>query len=295
VLTPFSRLFLALLFLPSAAVADSAIQLTDSSGHTLVLKRPANRVISLAPNLTELMYAIGAGDHLVAVSEYSDFPPAAKKLPRIGGAASLDIERIVALKPDLVLTWKTGTPEATQEYLRQLSLPVFELEFRKIEEIAGGMKILGELTGRRVRAGAASQNFKKRLAALRHQYEQRVPVSVFYQVWDQPLMTLNRRHFINDIIQLCGGRNVFADLPSLVSAVDIESVIGRAPEAIVAASSQKQEQRWVDQWSSWKTIPAVKNNKIFFIKPDLLSRPGPRILQGAAVLCRDLQSVRQAQ
>ena len=294
VLKPFSSLFLALLFLPSVAVADSAIQLTDSSGHTLVLKSAAHRVISLAPNLTELLYSIGAGDHLVAVSEYSDYPPAAKKLPRIGGAASVDIERIVAMKPDLVLTWKTGTPEATQEYLRQLKLPVFELEFQNTEEIAGGMEILGELTGQEVRAGAASHKFKKRLNVLRQQYEQRASVTVFYQVWDRPLMTLNRRHFINDLIKLCGGRNVFADLPSLVSAVDIESVIGRAPEAIIAASGRKHKQQWLEQWSSWKTIPAVKNNNIFFIKPDLLSRPGPRILQGATILCRDLQSVRQA-
>ncbi|MGW8247741.1 MAG: cobalamin-binding protein [Acidiferrobacterales bacterium] len=270
------------------------MQLTDSSGYTLVLKRPANRVISLAPNLTELMYAIGAGNQLVAVSDYSDYPPAAKKLPRIGGAASVDVERIVALKPDLVLTWKTGTPEATQEYLRQLNLPVFEMEFQNIEEIARGMEMLGELTGQVARAGATSHTFKMRLNTLRQQYAQRAPVSVFYQVWDRPLMTLNRRHFINDLIQLCGGRNVFADLPSLVSAVDIESVIGRAPEAIVAASGRKHQQQWLDQWSSWNTIPAVKNNKIFFIKPDLLSRPGPRILRGATILCRDLQSVRQA-
>lgn len=288
-----SSLCLALLVLPATGAASGALQFTDASGHMLVLNKPARRVVTLAPNLTELMYAIGAGDRLVAVSDYSDYPPAAKKLPRIGGATSVDAERIVALKPDLVLAWKTGTPKATQDYLRQLKLPVFELEFQKIEEIARGMEILGQLTGHAAGAGAASRGFKRQLNTLRRRYEKRQTVSVFYQVWDRPLMTLNRRHFINDLIDLCGGRNVFADLHSLVSTVDVESVIGRSPDAIVAASGGRHRQQWLDQWSGWKTIPAVKNNNIFFIQPDLLSRPGPRVLQGATILCRDLQSARQ--
>lgn len=293
-LKPVSGLLLAILFAPAVVAAQGAIQLTDSSGHTLVLKRPAKRVITLAPNLTELMFAIGAGGRLIAVSDYSDYPPAAGKLPRIGGAASIDVERIVALKPDLVLAWKTGTPQATQDYLRQLKLPVFELEFNKIEEIAGGMEILGKLTGRDSRAQAASRGFTRQLEALRQRYEKRAPVSVFYQVWDRPLMTLNGEHYVSNLIRLCGGRNVFAGLSSLVSTVDVESVIGRAPEAIVAAVGSKRSRQWQDQWSRWKTIPAVNNRKIFFIEPDLLSRPGSRVLQGAKILCRDLQSVRQS-
>jgi len=288
-----SSVLLAVLVLPGLAVAGEPIRLTDSSGHTLELNGPANRVISLAPNLTELMYAIGAGDRLVAVSDYSDFPPAAKKLPRIGNAVSMDIERIVALKPDLVLTWKTGTPNATQEYLRQLKLPVFELEFQRIGEIANGAEILGQLTGLGTRAKTVSTRFRHQLAELKATFKNRAPVTVFYQMWNQPLMTANGDHFISDLIRLCGGRNVFGDLRSLVSAIDIETVIARSPEAIVAASGRKQRQRWLEQWSNWKTIPAVKNNKIFFISPDLLSRPSTRILQGAEILCRDLQSVRQ--
>ena len=251
-------------------------------------------MISLAPNLTEIMYSIDAGDHLVAVSAYSDYPEAAKKLPRIGNAVSTDIERILALKPDLILSWKTGTPATTQEYLRRLKLPVFELEFRKLDEIPGGMEILGELTGQDARASSVAREFRRRVEELRKTYEGRKSVSVFYQVWDQPLMTVNSDHYISDLIRLCGGRNVFADLHSLVSAVGIESVIGRAPQAIVSASSDNRSQQWRAQWSRWKIVPAVKNDKIFSISPDLLSRPGPRILQGAEILCRDLQSVRPA-
>lgn len=256
------------------------------------MSHPAKRVISLAPNLTELMYAIDAGDRLVAVSDYSDYPQVAKKLPRIGNAISTDIERILTLKPDLVLTWKTGTPVTTQEYLRRLKLPVFELEFRKIDEIPGGMEILGKLTGQGARANSVARDFRRQVETLREKYGKRESVSVFYQVWDRPLMTVNSEHYISDLIQLCGGRNVFADLHSLVSAVETESVIGRSPEAIISASSDNRRQSWREQWSKWKIIPAVKNNNIFFIAPDLLSRPGPRVLQGAEILCRDLQSVR---
>jgi len=287
-----SRLLFVVLLLPGIAAAEESIELTDSSGYTLVLNQPAKRVISLAPNLTELMYAIRAGNRLVAVSDYSDYPQAAKKLPRIGSAASTDAERIIAFKPDLILTWKTGTPPATQEYLRRLKLPVFELEFRKIDEIPKGMEILGELTGQGAHANSAAREFRKQVDALRQTYEKRKPVSVFYQVWDQPLMTVNGDHYISDLIQLCGGRNVFADTHSLVSAVEIESVIGRSPEAIVLASSTNRSQQWLEQWSRWKIIPAVKNKRIFVISPDLLSRPGPRILRGAEILCRDLQAVR---
>lgn len=291
---PLASLFFLALLIASAASANNPVKLIDSSGHALVLHGPAKRVISLAPNLTELMYAIGAGERLVAVSDYSDYPAKAKSLPRIGSAVSLDIERLVALKPDLVLTWKTGTPEATQDYLRQLKLPVFEMQFQRIEDIAKGVEILGQLTGLGKRAGVVSQKFQEQLVGLRQQYEKRAPVSVFYEMWNQPLMTANDKHFVSDMIHLCGGRNVFGDLHSLVSTVEMEAVIGRAPEAIVATTGNRRRQQWLDQWSKWDAIPAVRNQKIFFISPDLLSRPGTRILQGAAILCRDLQSARQA-
>ena len=289
-----SRLLFVFLLLPGIAAAEGPIKIIDASGHTLVLNQPARRVISLAPNLTELMYAIDAGDRLVAVSDYSDYPQAAKKLPRIGNANSTDVERILAFKPDLILTWKTGTPTATQEYLRRLKLPVFELEFRKIDEIPGGMEVLGELTGKVARANSVAREFRSRLNGLRKKYEGRESVSVFYQVWDQPLMTVNSDHYISDLIKLCGGRNVFADLHSLVSVVDIESVIGRSPEAIISAIGDNRSQQRREQWSRWKIIPAVKNNNIFSISPDLLSRPGPRVLQGAGILCRDLEAVRSS-
>ena len=289
-----SRFLFVFLLLPGIAAAEGPIKITDASGHALVLNQPARRVISLAPNLTELMYAIDAGDRLVAVSDYSDYPQAAKELPRIGNAISTDIERILAFKPDLILTWKTGTPTTTQEYLRHLKLPVFELEFRKLDEIPGGMKILGELTGKAARANSVAREFRLKLNGLRKKYEARESVSVFYQVWDQPLMTVNSDHYISDLIKLCGGRNVFADLHSLVSVVDIESVIGRSPEAIVSSIGDNRSHQWREQWSRWKIIPAVKNNNIFFISPDLLSRPGPRILQGAGILCRDLEAVRSS-
>ena len=288
-----ASLLLVVLF-GSVPANSQPVSLVDSSGHGISLQGPAKRVISLAPNLTELMFAINAGDSLIAVSDYSDYPVAAKTLPRIGSAVSMDVERIVDMKPDLVLTWKTGTPVATQEYLRKLKLPVFEMEFGNVDEIAREIRVLGKLTGQERVATGVSNRFRAGLDRLRNTFSHRKKVSVFYQVWNQPLMTVSNKHFIGDLIRLCGGRNTFGNLPTLVSTVDIESIVGRAPEVIIAAGNETRQASWLKQWSRWSSIPAVKNNHIYFISPDLLSRPGTRILQGAEILCRDLETVRQA-
>lgn len=279
--------------LVSMVGAEAAIAMSDDDGNKIVLKAPAARVISLAPNLTELMYAIGAGDHLVAVSAYSDYPPAARKLPRVGNANAIDIERIVSLKPDLVLAWKNGTPRPLQQRLRELGMPVFTLGFRKLGDIGEGIDALGRLTGRKAQAARTGKDFRHRLEALRQRYADREPVRVFFQIWDQPLMTVNRQHLLTDMIRSCGGRNVFADLGPLTSAVGTESIIGRSPEAIVASTAREHRQHWLQQWRRWDTIPAVHNNDIFFIEPDLVARPGPRVLQGAEKLCRHLETVRR--
>jgi len=276
----------------TGSVSAESIALLDAGGHQVKLIHPAQRVVSLAPNLTELIYAIGAGNQLVAVSQYSDFPDAAKTLPRIGSASSVDIERILALKPDLLLAWKTGTPAATQEKLRRLHLPVFELEFSTLEDIAAGMKLLGRLTGHTTKANKVSDKFESELNRLSENYSGKKPVTVFYQIWNHPLMTANGKHYVSDIIRICGGKNIFAGLGPLVSTVGMESVVTRAPEAIVAAASPMQQKAWREQWVQWKSIPAVKSDAVFMVSPDLLSRPGPRILKGATLICRDLDTVR---
>jgi len=254
-------------------------------------KQPVARVISLAPHLTELMYAIDAGDRLVAVSEYSDFPAAANKLPRIGNAGAIDLERIIALKPDLVLAWKSGTPASHLERIRKLGIPVALFDFHRVEQIADGIARLGQLTGKTAKAAAVREDFLKQLHALEKIYANRTRVSVFYQLWAQPIMTINGDHMISDMISICGGKNIFSDLASLVPVVEPESVIQRAPQVIVGANKDAQP-AWLDQWRRWPSIPAVQGNHLYVIESDLLVRQSTRVLGGLEKLCRDIDRAR---
>lgn len=254
-------------------------------------KQPVARVVSLAPHLTELMYSIDAGDRLVAVSEFSDFPAAAKKLPRIGNAGAIDLETIIALKPDLVLAWKSGTPASHLERIRKLGIPVAIFEFHRVEQIADGITRLGQLTGNTAKAAKVRQDFLKQLHVLEKTYSNRKRVSVFYQLWAQPIMTINGDHVLSDMISICGGKNIFSDLASLVPVVEPESVIRRAPQVIVGAHKDAQL-TWLDQWRRWPSIPAVRNNHLYVIQSDSLVRQSTRVLTGLEKLCRDIDRAR---
>ncbi|MEM5296515.1 cobalamin-binding protein [Burkholderia sp. JPY481] len=288
----FSAAALAL----SALSAHAAITVTDDSGATVTLAAPAQRVISLAPHVTELLYAAGGGPKMVGAVSYSDYPPEAKQLPRVGDNKALDLERIVALKPDLIVVWRHGNAQRQLERLRELHVPLFFSEPRRLDDIAVTLTKLGRLLGTSASADAAAAAYRDDIARLRARYANRPVVSVFYQVWDRPLMTLNGEHMISDVITLCGGRNVFADLQPLVPTVSTEAVLAANPQAIVTAAPGATQPDTtlpqLDTWRAWPRLAAVANNNLFAIDGDLINRPAPRIAQGARQLCEDLELAR---
>lgn len=284
-----SVLIVLLLLAPTVA---AAVEIIDDAGITVSLERPAERIISLAPSLTELLFAAGAGDKVVGVVEYSDFPEAANQLPRVGRHDSLDMERILALQPDLIVAWQTGNPRTSINRLRELGFPVYSAEPKRLTDIPSHIARLAELAGTRDTATAAIAEFEATLASLQSTYQNEAPVRTFYQVWNVPLITAGGNELINDIINLCGGTNVFADLQLIAPKVSTEAVLERNPAAIVASGMDIERPEWLDDWSNWPELRAVRDGNLFFVPPDLLQRHTPRALQGAEQLCRQLDTAR---
>ncbi|RDJ99424.1 cobalamin-binding protein [Paraburkholderia lacunae] len=290
------RFAIAAALFAGAPHANAAITVTDDTGTTVTLPAPAQRVISLAPHVTELLYAAGGGAKLVGAVSYSDYPPEAKQLPRVGDNKALDLERIAALKPDLIVVWRHGNAQRQLDRLRDMHVPLFFSEPHHLDDVAVSLTRLGQLLGTSPTADAAAAAFRHDIAQLRMRYASRPPVSVFYQVWDQPLMTLNGEHMVSDAIALCGGRNVFAKLEPLVPTVSTEAVLAADPEAIVTAAPGATRPATtlpqLDSWRAWPGLKAVANNNLFAIDGDLINRPAPRIALGAKQLCEDLDMAR---
>ena len=285
-------LFLALLCgCTHSEAAD--IRLTDDTGHEIRLERPARRIVSLAPHITETLFAAGAGDKVVATVSYSDYPEAAKALPEVGSYDRISLESLVATAPDLVLAWRSGNGDDVVRRLRQLGLTVYVSEPRRLVDIAATLRKYATLAGTSSTGEAAADAFERRLASLRQTYSHRAPVAVFYQVWNDPLLTLNGEHLISDVIRLCGGRNIFADARPLVPIANIESIVSADPEVIIASGMGEERPEWVDAWRRWPGLRAVKENHLYFIPPSLLQRHSPRILQGAERLCRFVATARE--
>lgn len=286
-----SRLFaLAALFLAQTAMADIVVK--DDTGQEIRLKEAAKRIVSLAPHATETLYAAGAGDRLVGAVDYSDYPEAAKKLPRVGGYSRLDLEAIAALKPDLVIAWQSGNPSAQVDKLKALGLPVFNTQPNQIEDIASLLERFGRLAGTDAAAQAAAQNFRNRLAKLRQGNAGKPVVRVFYQVWKTPLTTVGGPQIISSAIKLCGGENVFGNLKQMAPTVSLEAVVEADPEAIVATGMGDASPEWLKDWEKWPRMTAVKRGNLFHINPDIMQRHTPRILEGAERLCANLDLAR---
>jgi len=285
-----------LVALVHAPVAHADVTARDDAGNTVTLPAPAQRVISLAPHATELVYAAGGGAKLVGTVTYSDYPPAAQAVPRVGDNKALDLERIAALKPDLIVVWRHGNAERQTDALRALHIPLFFSEPKHLDDVATSLRQIGTLLGTAPVADAAAASFSRDIAALRARYAARAPVTMFFQVWDRPLTTLNGAHLFNEVITLCGGRNVFAALKPLAPSVTDEAVLAANPEAIVTTSAGATRSDAplpnLARWRAWPALTAVARNNLFSIDGDLLTRPSPRIAQGAAALCEDLEAAR---
>ncbi|WP_347555219.1 cobalamin-binding protein [Robbsia sp. KACC 23696] len=283
----------------AACAATDRWCVRDDGGQIVRLPHAAHRVVSLAPHITELVYAAGGGSALVGVVNYSDYPAAARTLPSVGSYMSADVERIAALHPDLVLAWGQGRPQPQWAALAALGIPVYIDAPARVDNIGASLRRLGVLFGTSPQADREATRLDTGFAALRAEYAERPRVAVFYQVWSHPLMTLSGRQITSDVIALCGGRNVFADLPGLAPTISTEAVIAAAPQAIVTPAlgathrADASAMANANSWKAWPSLPAVAAGNLFSIDGDLISRPGPRLLEGARLLCDDLDQARR--
>ena len=274
------------------ATARADIVATDATGHEVRLAQPARRIVSLAPHVTELLYDAGAGEHVIAAVRFSDHPPAAQQLPRVGSYNRFDLERILALEPDLVVGWQSGNPGGQLERLRELGLTVYVTEPRSLAAVADSLEVIGRLAGTSAAAARAAEAYRARLQRLRARYADRPPIDVFYEIWNDPLMTVNGDHLISDVIRGCGGRNVFAELPAIAPRISVEAVLARNPAVIVASGMDTERPEWLDEWRRWPELRAVADGNLYFIPPDYLQRHTPRVLDGMQRLCEQLERAR---
>ncbi len=275
-----------------APVLAEEVCATDDTGARVCLDQPARRIAALSPGATELVWAAGAGDQVVAVVSYSDYPEEARQVTSVGSHTRLDLERLLALDPDLVIGWVTGNPREQIEALKELGLPVFSIEPRTFEAVSHTIERLAILAGTEEEGFAEAERFRKGIARLSRQYQDAEPVPVFYQVWDEPLMTVNDEHLIGKVITLCGGVNVFGDLERLVPRISREAVIGANPEAILAGGMGEENRHWLTRWEAFPGIEATGKDNLYFIPPSLVQRPTPRMLEGSTLFCEKLEDAR---
>ena len=275
-----------------SCLANAQVLVKDDYGNEVRLAAPAARIVSLAPHLTELLYAAGAGSRLVGALEYSDYPAEARTLPRVGSDAGIDLEAVIALQPDLVVAWPNAGSLRAVNRLADLRLPVFRSEPRELDDIARTLERLGALAGTQDEAQRAAAEFRARVRRLEARYSKRAPVRVFYQVWDRPLVTVNGAHVITKVMRLCGGVNVFERLPLIAPEIDREAVLRADPQVIVASGPDGERPAWLDAWKAFPGLTAAARGNLYAIAPELIQRHTPRLLDGAERLCRILDEVR---
>jgi iron complex transport system substrate-binding protein len=267
--------------------------LRDDRGHDVRLSHFSHRIISLSPSITELVYAAGAGDKLVGADLYSNYPDAVKSIPRIGDASNLDLERIVALKPDLVIAWRSGSAAADIRRLERLGLNVAAIEASRLEDVPRLLRMIGKWAGTSTQAESAARIYENELGYIRRSYADREKISVVQLIWRQPLMTVNGNHIISDVINICGGMNAFASVPTLTPVIGMENLLEAHPQAILSSISPQFEEREIRS-DGRIGGNATEGGRVIFVHPDLIHRQSPRILQAARKVCEGLEKVRSA-
>ena len=288
----FLELYLTFLALSLYSEAYCAIEVVDEDGNLIRLEKPAERIISLAPSVTELLFAIGAGSQVVGVIEYSDFPPEAKTLQVVGRFDLLDIEKILELDPDLIIGWKSGNPRTSIEQLKRLGLSVYLVELNDLPSISTQMESLSKLAGTTIEAKEAINHFNQTYESLVTQYSNRESVRTFYQVWESPIITTGGQELMNDIIELCSGENIFNAIDQIAPKVSLEAVIIANPEVIIGSGVGLTRPEWLNDWESWPSLKAVSEEHVYFIPPDLVQRQTPRTLIGAKQMCEHIAKAR---
>lgn len=286
------RRVLSVMLLGLALSANAEQCVTDDAARQVCLPQPAKRIVALSPGATELLFSAGAGEKMAAAVSFSDYPPAAKKLPRVGSYKRLDLEAIVAIQPDLIVAWRSGNPMTEVERLMDMGLTVYVSEPRRFEDVSTTIERLGKLAGTRAVADGAANGFRSGIAALQARHGSAAPVTVFYQVWQEPLMTVNDAHLISEAIRTCGGVNVFGDLHALAPRISREAVLEKDPQVIVAGGMGEDSPDWLDPWKAFSSLQAVKLDNLFFVPPSTLQRPTTKMLAGTRTLCQHLETAR---
>ncbi len=288
-----ARLCIGTVLLLLSFHGHAEIEVIDDSGDRIRLTSPARRIISLAPNLTELLFAAGAGTKIVGTVRHSDYPADAGNITLIGDSFNLDIEAIITLQPDLILLWQSGTGEAAWRKLKDLGFTVYRSEPDTLEKIASTLERLGQLADTASVATASSRDLRAQIDQLRNTYSQKQKIRVFYQFWDRPVYTVNGQHLISHIIELCGGQNIYVELGPLTPQINPESVLERNPEVIIASGVDDTPPAWLDDWKRWPTLSASQHEHIYYIPPDYLQRHTPRVITGARRMCEYIDQARQ--
>jgi iron complex transport system substrate-binding protein len=283
---------LALLSICVSDVATADVMARDDTGQTLTLPSTPSRIISLAPGAAEMLFAAGAGGHVIATVQYSDEPAAAKQVPRIGDVVAIDMEKLVALRPEVVVVWPGGGNPAQIEEIGRLGFPLYRQQVNALSDLPGSLRRLGALAGTGAIAEQAARNIEARLAALSHMYEGGRHPSVLLQVWNHPIYTVGGTHLMSDALRLCGVRNVFGDLRDLGPAVDVEAVVARDPDIIVAAAPPGAGLEWLADWRRFTTLRAVRNGNLVTFEDQRLTRLGPSVVSATEGLCKILATRR---
>jgi iron complex transport system substrate-binding protein len=264
----------------------------DDTGARVTLPAYPKRIVSLAPGATEVLFAAGAGDHIVATVEYSDEPAAARSVPRIGDVVAIDLERLVALHPDLAVVWPEGGNPAQIEEIGRMGIPLYRHGFKSLADLPRSIRRMGELAGTSAVAEAAARSLETRLERLSVTYRNSAPPTVFLQVWDHPIYTVGAAQAMSDVLQICGTRNVFGDLRTASPAVDLEAVVARNPDIIVAAAPPGAGATWLSSWKRFTSVRAVRTGKLIPFEDSSFVRLGPSLVDAAENLCKALAAVR---
>jgi iron complex transport system substrate-binding protein len=286
----FSVRLLFALALLTTGIAN-ALSVRDDDQQTLELAGPAQRIVSLAPGATAMLFAAGAGDHVVGTSAYSDEPDAARKIERIGDSQSFDLERVLALHPDVVVVWSGGTSPNQVVRLQQVGLRIYHHHLTHLADLPGSLRRLGALAGTDAQAQTAAAALTQRIAMLRSRYSPGNAQSVLIQIWDRPLYTVGRDEIVTDVIHACGFRNAFEDLADAAPAITIESVLSRDPDIILALTPDKNVARdWLQHWQLFKSMKAVRTGRVLAWADQRLTGFGPSMVDGAEALCHALRT-----
>lgn len=272
----------------ASALPAAALTVPDDTGHTVTLPSPPTRIVSLAPGATEMLFAAGAGKQVIATVQYSDEPAAARQVPRIGDVVAIDLEKLVALRPEVAIVWPGGGNPAQIEEIGRMGIPLYRQQVNALADLPGSIRRLGALAGTSAIAEQAARSIETRLTTLAHAHQNGRHPSVLLEIWNHPIYTVGGTHLMSDALKLCGARNVFGDLRDLGPVVDIEAVVARNPDIIIVAAPPGAGPDWLADWKRFTTLRAVRNGNLIMFEDQRLSRLGPSVVEATEALCQVL-------